>query len=64
MDIATKGYAVQHGDDYDCGARSIVKREAYRIAHKMVNEYPEKEIRLGLCATESKFAKHVIHVII
>ena len=42
MDIATKGYAVQHGDDYDCGVKSIVKRETYRIAHKMVNEYPEK----------------------
>ena len=64
MDIATKGYAVQHGDDYDCGVKSIVKRETYRIANKMVNEYPEKEIRLVLCATESKFAKHVIHVII
>lgn len=60
MDIATKGYAVQHGDDYDCGTGSTVKREAYKIARKMAKEYPEEEIRLVLCTTESDFAEQVI----
>ena len=46
---ARRWYAVQHGDDYDCGYGSTVKREAMKMARALHKDYPDDEIRLCLC---------------
>ena len=45
-----KWYAVQHGDDYDCGYGSTVKREAIKMANAMKRNpyYDDEEIRIAI----------------
>ena len=48
-------YAVQHGDNLESDFGSTVKREAYKMARELHKEYPDEEIRIALCTTESDF---------
>ena len=48
-------YAVQHGDNFESDNGSTVKREAYKMARALHKEYPNEEIRIALCTTESDF---------
>ena len=55
-------YAVQHGDNFESDFGSTVKREAYKMARALHKEYPNEEIRLALCTTESDFCEDEIIV--
>lgn len=53
-------YAVQHGDDYASDYGSTVKREAMRMAKAMCKEYPNEEIRIAVCTTDSDYCQEEI----
>ena len=48
-------YAVQHGDNFEIDFGSTVKLEACKMARELHKEYPDEEIRIALCTTESDF---------
>ena len=52
-----KWYAVQHGDDYDCGYGSTVKREAIKMANAMKRDpyYDGEEIRIAITEGDDDF---------
>ena len=55
-------YAVQHGDNFERDFGSTVKREAYKMERALHKEYPNEEIRIALCTTESDFCEGEIIV--
>lgn len=52
-------YAVQHGDDYDCGYGSTVKREAIKMANalKRDHDYDGEEIRIAIVSCDDDFCE-------
>ena len=55
-------YAVQHGDNYESDFGSTVKREAMKLARQLHKEYPDEEIRIAICTTDSDFCEGEIIV--
>ena len=58
--MAKRFYAVQHGDDYSSDWGSTNKRKAYAMARAMCKEYPDEEIRIVYCTTDSDFCDREI----
>ena len=60
--MSKRFYAVQHGDNYDCGDGSTVKREAMKMAREMHRDYPGEEIRICLCREDDDYCEGIITV--
>lgn len=48
---------MQHGSCYSSDWGSTNKRKAYSLARDMCKEYPDEEIRIVYCTTESDFCE-------
>ena len=59
-----KFYAVQAGDNFDCGTGSTVKREAIKMAnaYKRDERYAGMEIRIAVCSEDSDYVTEEIIV--
>lgn len=60
--MSKRWYAVQLGDDLDCGYGSTVKREAMKMANRLAKQYPDEKISICLCREGSDFCEGEIIV--
>ena len=55
-----KWYAIQHGDDYDCGTGSYDYDEAVAMAAAEAAWHPGEEIRIAVCSDGSDYVEREI----
>lgn len=53
-------YAVQVGDDFDCGNGSYDYDEAVAMAESEASSHPEEEIRIAVCSDGSDYVEREI----
>lgn len=55
--MSKKWYAVQNGNDYDCGYGSTNKRTARKMATELHRNCPGEEIRIVTCRVDDDFCE-------
>lgn len=60
--MSKRWYAVQLGDETDCGIGSTRKREAMNMCRKLHRLYPGERIRICVCRVDNDFCEEEITV--